>query len=108
MTRTISRVPAVPRRPASSLSSAMPRRAIRPMLAVLSDLPTADAHQFAYEFKWDGVRAIAYWDGADLRIESRNLLDVTGRYPELQELGDTLGRRRPAILDGEIVALDEH
>jgi bifunctional non-homologous end joining protein LigD len=78
------------------------------MLAVLSDLPDPEhEEQFSFEYKWDGVRAISYWDGHDLRIESRNLLDITGRYPELQPLGDDLGRRHPAVLDGEIVALDE-
>jgi bifunctional non-homologous end joining protein LigD len=40
-----------------------------------------------------------------VHIESRNLLDITPRYPELQPLGRALGDR-PAILDGEIVALD--
>lgn len=74
------------------------------MLAVLSDLP-ADQEHFAFEYKWDGVRAISYWDGRTLRIESRNQLDVTRRYPELADLGLALGKR-PAIVDGEILALD--
>ena len=77
---------------------------IAPMLAVLSDLPT-DQKKFAFEYKWDGVRAISYWDGRQLRIESRNQLDITRRYPELADLGPALGKR-PTILDGEILALD--
>jgi bifunctional non-homologous end joining protein LigD len=40
------------------------------------------------------------------RIESRNGIDVTRQYPELQRLAESLGLRR-AVLDGEIVALDE-
>jgi len=74
------------------------------MLAVLSDLRSDQAH-FAFEYKWDGVRAITYWDGHTLRIESRNQLDITRRYPELADLGPALGKR-PTIVDGEILALD--
>jgi len=81
-------------------------RSIAPMLALLSDLP-ADPDNYSFEYKWDGVRAIAFWDGSRLRLQSRNLLDITSNYPELAALGRALGRRR-AILDGEIVALDEN
>jgi bifunctional non-homologous end joining protein LigD len=80
-------------------------RSIPPMLAVLSNLPT-DVGKYAFEYKWDGVRALTFWDGLKLRILSRNLLDITANYPELQALGRALGRKR-AIFDGEIVALDE-
>jgi len=52
------------------------------------------------------VRALCYWDGRTLRLESRNQLDITRRYPELHTLADALGSRT-AVLDGEIVALDE-
>src|SRR5690348_16279750 len=93
---------ALARRPSAQ---PMPR-SIAPMLALLSDLP-ADPDNYSFEYKWDGVRAIAFWDGARLRLQSRNLLDVTSNYPELAALGRALGRRR-AILDGEIVALDEN
>jgi bifunctional non-homologous end joining protein LigD len=76
---------------------------IRPMLAVAGNLPRDDG--WVYEFKWDGVRALAYIDGAGgLRQMSRNDLDVTTCYPELAVVADVLGRRR-AVLDGEIVTL---
>lgn len=76
---------------------------IRPMLAVPGDLPNDDG--WVYEFKWDGVRALAYTDGdGGLRLMSRNDLDVTTCYPELAVLAGLLGRR-PAVLDGEIVTL---
>ncbi len=77
---------------------------IQPMLAVLSQLP-ADDWNWAFEYKWDGVRAIAYHERDRFLIESRNQLDITRRYPELTALHDSLGKRN-AILDGEIVALD--
>jgi bifunctional non-homologous end joining protein LigD len=76
---------------------------ISPMLATPGALPAGPG--WAYEFKWDGVRAISYVEGDVLRVMSRNDLDVTASYPELVELLDRLGGRR-AVLDGEIVALD--
>ena len=77
---------------------------LRPMLATAGTLPfNEDA--WSFELKWDGVRAIAYWDGSALRLESRNLRDITVAYPELQALGPTLPG--PIVLDGEIVALDD-
>jgi bifunctional non-homologous end joining protein LigD len=76
-----------------------------PMLASPGRLPRDDAG-WAYEIKWDGVRAITYWRPGRMRIESRNLNDVSSRYPELRALGRQLGARA-AVLDGEIVAFDE-
>lgn len=78
---------------------------IEPMLGKLGPLPASSA-DWGFEFKWDGLRAIAYWNGERVRLESRNRLDITFRYPELQSLGETLGQN--AVLDGEIVAPDEH
>jgi bifunctional non-homologous end joining protein LigD len=77
---------------------------VKPMLARAGPLPREDG-RWAYEVKWDGVRAIGYADGGRLRLESRNLNDITPRYPELRELGRALGARE-AILDGEVVAFD--
>lgn len=80
---------------------------IEPMLAVLAQQLPADDSAFGYEFKWDGVRALCSWEGrAKIRLESRNLLDITRRYPELWDLGKALGRQA-VILDGEIVAMDD-
>jgi bifunctional non-homologous end joining protein LigD len=79
---------------------------IRPMLATLRDAVPRDDDNYAYEFKWDGVRAIVYVDGGRPRVLSRNDRDVTASYPELRAMAETLGSR-PVILDGEIVAMDE-
>lgn len=87
-----------------SRSETMPQ-SVEPMLARLGTLPER-SDGWGFEFKWDGVRAITYWDGSRIRIESRTLANVTFRYPELHDLGQSL--RADAILDGEIVALDEH
>ncbi len=78
---------------------------VAPMLArLVADLPKGPG--WGFEFKWDGIRAVVFAEGGRARIQSRSLEDITRRYPELRGLGDTLGAR-PAILDGEIVALDE-
>ncbi len=82
----------------------MPERLV-PMPASAGRLP-AEEEEWGFEIKWDGVRAIAYWQPKLLRIESRNLNDVSARYPELRALGPQLGSRE-AVLDGEIVAFDE-
>ena len=42
-----------------------------------------------------------------LRLESRNLHEITDAYPEVRGLVADLGMRE-AVLDGEIVAFDEH
>jgi bifunctional non-homologous end joining protein LigD len=78
---------------------------VEPMLARSGPLPSEDG-RWAYEVKWDGVRAIGYAQGGRLRLESRNGRDITPRYPELRELGRALGSRE-AVLDGEVVAFDE-
>jgi bifunctional non-homologous end joining protein LigD len=77
---------------------------VEPMLAKLSTLP-ADESQWAFEVKWDGVRAIAHSEPGRLRLLSRNGNDVTAGYPEMRPLNRALGAHR-AILDGEIVAFD--
>ena len=75
---------------------------IEPMLARTGPLPRDD-HRWAYEIKWDGVRAIAYVDGGRLRLAARSGRDITGRYPELRGLGRALAGHE-AIVDGEVVA----
>lgn len=76
------------------------------MLATLATAAPADDDRWAFELKWDGVRALAYLDGRSVHLESRNLNDVTPRYPELVPLAGALGGRA-AVLDGEVVAFDE-
>ena len=78
---------------------------VRPMLATAADVLPADDEHWGFEFKWDGVRAIAYVEGGRCRLFSRNDHDVTVSYPELTAVGQGLGGR-DAVLDGEIVAFD--
>ena len=51
------------------------------------------------------MRAIAYSRPGELRLESRNLNDITDSYPELARLNRALSSHS-AVLDGEIVAFD--
>ena len=74
---------------------------VRPMLATPGDLPTGAG--WGYEFKWDGVRAIAQVDAGAVRLFARSGAEITLAYPELTALGQAVPS---AVLDGEIVALD--
>lgn len=75
-----------------------------PMLATAAP-PPADDGTWAFEMKWDGVRAIAYIGGGRLRLLSRNDRDITQTYPDLAGLVGALGRSQ-VVLDGEVVAFD--
>ena len=57
------------------------------------------------EAKWDGIRAVGVWDGSRLRLYARSGNDLTHRYPELTAVDAGLGDE-PAVLDGELVALE--
>jgi bifunctional non-homologous end joining protein LigD len=81
-------------------------RKIEPMLAVTADAPF-DSPQFTYEPKWDGVRTLAFVDGGEVRLQTRNLLDCTKQYPEAHGAAEALTGGYQAILDGEVVAFDE-
>jgi bifunctional non-homologous end joining protein LigD len=73
------------------------------MLATaVPSLPTGDG--WAYEFKWDGVRALVDVSDGGVRVQSRAGNDVTGGYPELVAQAEGI---EDALLDGEIVAFEE-
>jgi len=93
----LSGVPGAVREPMPSV--------IHPMLATLVDQPFDD-DQWLFEIKWDGYRAVAFVNDGEVRLVSRNQNDLTKEYPELRGLAEQI-RARTAILDGEIVALDE-
>ncbi|MCI0412551.1 ATP-dependent DNA ligase [bacterium] len=74
---------------------------IQPMLAVLSrQLP--EENGWIFEPKWDGFRALVFWDGDELMIQSRDLKPLGRYFPELEE---HLKRIIPKkiVLDGEVV-----
>ena len=99
---------------------------LTPMLAAPSAAPTSDFGAWGVEFKWDGVRALAFIDAGRLRLVSRTGKDITATYPEVSQLSSegTTPRtprghvrsksaivsdiqaagHKQALLDGEIVA----
>jgi bifunctional non-homologous end joining protein LigD len=81
---------------------------IRPMLAVPGELPAAaEDPQWRFEMKWDGVRAVSYVRDGEVRLLSRNDLDVSRSYPEIARPPAALATAA-AVLDGELVAFDAH
>jgi bifunctional non-homologous end joining protein LigD len=79
--------------------------AIHPMLAESITEPFDNA-DWLFEIKWDGYRAVAFVEHGKVRLVSRNQNELTHRYPELKDMAVSL-KAEDAILDGEVVALDE-
>ena len=73
------------------------------MLAVPATELPEPGPAWAAEFKWDGVRAVAYLSAGRLRLLSRSGRDMTQAYPELTDLALQAGSRE-MVLDGEIAA----
>jgi bifunctional non-homologous end joining protein LigD len=79
--------------------------AIQPMLASIAEEPFDDPN-WLFEIKWDGYRVVSFIENGNVRMVSRNQNDLGHRYPELREL-PKLVNAKTAILDGEVVVLDE-
>jgi len=75
------------------------------MLARQVEVPP-EGDGWAYEIKWDGVRAMARVEGGELALCSRRGERMTYRYPELEAIGEAL-EGTEAMLDGEVVAFDD-
>ncbi len=81
---------------------------IAPMLATATTVEAfGDPDGWAFEMKWDGVRAVCYLAGGEVRMLSRRGYDATVTYPEVAEALGRLGVES-AVLDGEVVAMDDH
>ena len=83
---------------------AMPT-AIHPMLATPAERPF-DNPEWLFEIKWDGYRAVSFIEKGKVRLVSRNQNDLTAQFSDLQILPQFI-KAKSAILDGEIVALDD-
>jgi bifunctional non-homologous end joining protein LigD len=77
---------------------------ISPMLATLVSEPVAKPG-WVFEEKYDGVRMLAYKEGSEVSLVSRNAIDRTPRYPEIAV---AIRRLKPSTLalDGEVVVFD--
>ncbi|WP_343449727.1 non-homologous end-joining DNA ligase [Micromonospora oryzae] len=80
----------------------MPGAPLKPMLATTGPLPAGE--DWAYEFKWDGVRALADIVGGRQHLYARSGVQITAAYPELITLAEQVD---DALLDGEVVLLDQ-
>ncbi len=81
-----------------------PDRDYAPMLATLGDHLPGNEDDWAFEMKWDGIRALAEVTSEATRLRSRNGIDLSMSYPELTHIQPLLNAEQ-AVLDGEIVAL---
>src|ERR1039457_4847620 len=97
---------------ASSAVKALPGAEQKPMPTVIHPmLATSAATAFngpdwLFEIKWDGSRSVAFIEAGRVRLVSRSQNDLTAQFPELGSLPQFVKAER-AILDGEIVALDD-
>jgi bifunctional non-homologous end joining protein LigD len=66
-------------------------------------MPSGD---WIYEIKFDGYRALALRGGSETRVLSRNKKDLGPKFSEVKDSIAALDVQ-DAIIDGEIVALDE-
>jgi len=83
----------------------MPGR-LDPMLCTLIAAPFDDP-AWIFEPKYDGLRVLAYFNGRELTLLSRNSASQNFQFPDVvAALQDSL--TRPSIVDGEVVCLDEH
>jgi bifunctional non-homologous end joining protein LigD len=84
--------------------SAGPPDWLPPELATLTKERFSDP-AWLYERKFDGERCLTYRTGDQVKLLTRNQLEVSATYPELR---DALAAQAPAdfVVDGEIVALD--
>ena len=79
--------------------------AIHPALATVSEIPSESADWF-YEIKFDGIRVVIFIESGKVRLQARSGRDITREYPELAGMAKSVFAR-DAVLDGEIVVLDE-
>lgn len=91
----------VPRAGSGNVPAFIPPMAAR----VVQQLPEGD--EWLYEVKFDGYRALLLKDGARVRLRSRNDKDMTATYPSIATAGLHL-KADQAVVDGEIVAVDEN
>jgi bifunctional non-homologous end joining protein LigD len=77
-----------------------------PMLCTLVAQPFDNA-DWIFEPKYDGLRVLGRFDGAELVLLSRNNQSQNFQFPDVADaLRESLAR--PAVVDGEVVCFDEH
>jgi len=75
---------------------------IHPMLTEKEDRPFTDSG-WIFEVKWDGTRALCFYEEGKFKLQNRRLYDTTYRYPEIR----VAAKADRAIFDGEVVIMWE-
>lgn len=75
------------------------------MKAMLAEKPPR-GEDWLFEVKWDGVRAVAFVDREEIRLQSRSGIRCERQYPELATVPHQIAAQQ-AVLDGEIAVLDD-
>jgi len=78
---------------------------VEPMLPTLFKYPFSNPG-WLFEPKWDGFRAICFFESGSVRLVSRNKKSLTAKFPALQSIAKSI-RATTAVLDGEIAAVDK-
>jgi len=89
---------------ASSVDGKLPT-SLAPRLAVLAGHPP-QGDQWLHEIKFDGYRLLAFIEGGNVKLLTRNGLDWTGKFPDIAQSLAKL-KVESAIVDGEVVVLDK-
>lgn len=89
--------------PASPATANLPQ-VIEPMLAATAPEPF-DSPAHIFEVLWEGVRALAFVERGELRLQDRWGRDITHRFPELAAIASRV-RESGLAIDGAIVCLD--
>jgi bifunctional non-homologous end joining protein LigD len=77
---------------------------LQPMLPTLVDAPF-DNRDCVFETKWDGFRLVAKIENRSVTLYSRSGLIVSDSYKPIAKALEKV--RKDAVIDGELVALDE-
>jgi bifunctional non-homologous end joining protein LigD len=97
-------MPTGPRKKSVRASDYLLGAPVAPMLATLVDEPF-DRRNWVFEIKWDGYRAIAEIANRKVKLYSRNAISFADKYKPITKALGGLGH--DAVLDGEVVVLDE-
>src|SRR5271154_3339776 len=85
------------------MANSIPFR-VQPMLATLAREPF-HRKGWVYEEKYDGYRLLAYKEGRNVRLLTRNAIDRTAHYSAIADAIRSL-RQETLLLDGEVVVFD--
>lgn len=86
------------------MSQGFPSPPIPPMEPVKCD-QAFDSEDHVFQVKWDGVRILTFYNGAEVTLQNRRLHNRDLQYPELRALSNLV--KHPVIIDGEVIALKD-